>query len=138
MVQREVGDRLTAQPGEKTYGRLSVLAQAHAQVRQIMAVPARAFVPPPQIASSVIRLEPRERGARVPGPALERVTAAAFGQRRKMLRSSLKVWAKDSALVLDDVLGSAGLRPDQRAETVPVEAFIALAEAAHVKERKSR
>ncbi|MGH6674384.1 MAG: 16S rRNA (adenine(1518)-N(6)/adenine(1519)-N(6))-dimethyltransferase RsmA, partial [Xanthobacteraceae bacterium] len=90
MFQREVALRLVAKPGDKAYGRLSVLVQWLAEVRLLFDVPARAFVPPPNVSSSVVSIIPRaEPMASAVKPTLERVTAAAFGQRRKMLRSSL-------------------------------------------------
>ncbi|MFV4649289.1 ribosomal RNA small subunit methyltransferase A, partial [Mycobacterium tuberculosis] len=91
MFQKEVADRIAAEVGSDAYGRLSVLAQATSQARLAMTLPARAFTPPPKVDSAVVVLTPRADG---PAPALlaslERVTGAAFGQRRKMLRSSLK------------------------------------------------
>jgi 16S rRNA (adenine1518-N6/adenine1519-N6)-dimethyltransferase len=124
MFQKEVADRVAAQPAEDAYGRLSVLAQAtnHAQV--VMDVPARAFTPPPKVASAVVRLTPREsRPAPERLDALQAVTAAAFGQRRKMLRSSLK------ALGGAELCETAGLSPEARAETIDVAGFLALADA---------
>jgi 16S rRNA (adenine1518-N6/adenine1519-N6)-dimethyltransferase len=124
MFQREVADRLSAKPGTKAYGRLSVIAQWRAEVRPMFNLPARAFTPPPKIESTVVQLIPRA----VPEPAefsdMEAVTAAAFGQRRKMLRASLKSLGKAEALIEE-----AGLIPTQRAEEVPVVGFAALARA---------
>ncbi|ACG78121.1 dimethyladenosine transferase [Phenylobacterium zucineum HLK1] len=124
MFQKEVADRITAAPGEDAYGRLAVIAQATADARPVMDVPARAFTPPPKVESAVVRLEPR---AARPSPerldALQKVTAAAFGQRRKMLRSSLK------ALGGEPLITAAGLDPAARAEVVPVAGFLALADA---------
>jgi 16S rRNA (adenine1518-N6/adenine1519-N6)-dimethyltransferase len=123
MFQREVAERIVAAPGSKTYGRLAVLAQWRTHVRILFDVPARAFTPPPKVTSAVVRLEPRAAAAEVALSAVEAVTAAAFGQRRKMLRSSLKSLWPDPA----PVLATVGIAPTERAEQVPVEAFLALA-----------
>jgi 16S rRNA (adenine1518-N6/adenine1519-N6)-dimethyltransferase len=124
MFQREVADRLSAKPGSKAYGRLSVIAQWRAEVRPMFNLPGRAFTPPPKIESTVVQLIPRA----VPEPAefsdMEAVTAAAFGQRRKMLRASLKSLGNAEALIEE-----AGLIPTQRAEEIPVAGFAALARA---------
>ncbi len=124
MFQREVADRLSAKPGTKAYGRLSVISQWRAEVRPMFNLPARAFTPPPKIESTVVQLIPQA----VPEPAqfsdMEAVTAAAFGQRRKMLRASLKSLGNAEALIEE-----AGLIPTQRAEEVPVAGFAALARA---------
>lgn len=122
MFQAEVARRIVAGPGESDYGRLSVIAQALTDARIVMRLPARAFTPPPKVASAVVRLE---RLAEAPPDALittlQRVTAAAFGQRRKMLRSSLR------SLGGADLCTAAGIDPDARAETVPVLGFLDLA-----------
>jgi 16S rRNA (adenine1518-N6/adenine1519-N6)-dimethyltransferase len=124
MFQKEVAQRIAARPGENAYGRLSVIAQATCEARLVMDVPARAFTPPPKIDSAVVRLEPRaDRPAPASLDALQTVTAAAFGQRRKMLRSSLKV------LGAEDLILAARLDPQARAEVVPVDGFLALADA---------
>ena len=124
MFQREVADRLSAKPGTKAYGRLSVISQWRADVRPLFNLPARAFTPPPKIESTVVHFTPRL----VPEPAefsaMEAVTAAAFGQRRKMLRASLRSLGNAEALI-----DEAGLIPTQRAEEVPVAGFAALARA---------
>jgi len=124
MFQKEVADRIAAPVGASAYGRLSVICQAICQARVIMDLPARAFTPPPKVASAVVRLDPRPDA---PPPAeiaaLERVTAAAFGQRRKMLRSSLRTLGGEA------LCASAGVDPNVRAETVPVSGFLALARA---------
>ncbi|WP_309088707.1 16S rRNA (adenine(1518)-N(6)/adenine(1519)-N(6))-dimethyltransferase RsmA [Phenylobacterium sp.] len=124
MFQKEVADRITAPAGDDAYGRLGVIAQATCVARPVLDVPARAFTPPPKVDSAVVRLEPR---ADRPSPerldALQKLTAAAFGQRRKMLRSSLKVLGGE-ALVM-----TAGLDPAARAEVIPVHGFLALADA---------
>lgn len=124
MFQREVAERLTAAPGCKTYGRLSVLVQWLCRAERLINLPAKAFVPPPKVASSIIGLTPREKPL---SPAdkstLERVVAAAFGQRRKMLRTSLK------SLVPDPIplLAAAGLKETARAEEIDIDGFCRLA-----------
>ena len=124
MFQKEVAQRITAAPDEDAYGRLAVICQATAVARIVMALPARAFTPPPRVESAVVALVPR---ADAPPAAmlakLERVTAAAFGQRRKMLRSSLK------ALGGEALCRAAGVDPDVRAETIEVDGFLGLAAA---------
>jgi len=126
MFQKEVAERLIAKPGSKAYGRLSVLTQWLCEAERLFNLPAEAFVPPPKVASSVVRLTPRaEPLAPAEMATLERVTAAAFGQRRKMVRSSLKTLRGDTAALL----GAAGIEPTARAEDLPVEAFCAIARA---------
>jgi 16S rRNA (adenine1518-N6/adenine1519-N6)-dimethyltransferase len=124
MFQREVVDRITEGPGEDAYGRLGVIVQATCRAERVLDAPARAFTPPPKVDSAVVRLEPR---ADRPSPerleALQKITAAAFGQRRKMLRSSLKAMGGE-ALIL-----AAGLDPQARAEVIPVDGFLGLADA---------
>ena len=124
MFQKEVADRILAAPGSKTYGRLSVIAQAASRPSRVFDLPARAFTPPPKVASTVVHFAPPVADADL--DALEGVTAAAFGQRRKMLRSSLKTLYGDN---LDKALATAGLDPTARAETVSVEKFLILADA---------
>ena len=124
MFQREVGDRILAGPGSKTYGRLSVIAQAASSPRLGFHLPARAFTPPPKVDSSVLVFEATERPPWL--GALERVTAAAFGQRRKMVRTSMKGVFGDG---LGDALAAAGVAETARAEAVTVEAYGALARA---------
>ncbi len=126
MFQKEVVDRLVATPRSKDYGRLSVLAQHVCEVRRLFEVAPSAFVPPPKVTSAVARLTPRPPGQRLPdlGP-LERVTAAAFGQRRKMLRGSLQALLGDPIPVLEDL----GLSPTARAEELSVDDFVRLTEA---------
>jgi 16S rRNA (adenine1518-N6/adenine1519-N6)-dimethyltransferase len=125
LFQKEVAQRLAARRGTGAYGRLSVLAQWLADVRLLFDIPARAFTPPPKITSTVVRLAPRPAPA---APAetdlLEAVTAAAFGQRRKMLRQSLKSLDDPEAL-----LGAAQIDPTLRAEALSVEEFCRLAQA---------
>ena len=126
MFQREVADRLTAQPGTKAYGRLSVLAQWRCQAAHLFGLPATAFTPPPKVASSVVSLRPRASPlAPADRACLERVTAAAFGQRRKMLRQSLKPLLAEPA----EVLGRLDIDPTARGETLTVEQFCAVARA---------
>jgi 16S rRNA (adenine1518-N6/adenine1519-N6)-dimethyltransferase len=126
MFQREVAERLTAVPGTKSYGRLSVLVQWLTDAQILFDVPARAFVPPPKVTSSVIRLVPRaEPLAPATRSALERVTAAAFGQRRKMLRASLKALGTS----VDALIDRSGVTPTARAEELSVAEFCALARA---------
>lgn len=124
MFQREVADRITAGPGEDAYGRLSVIVQATCRAQRVMDAPARAFTPPPKVDSAVVRLEPlADRPSSERLDALQRITAAAFGQRRKMLRSSLKVMGGEPLIL------AAGLNPNDRAEVAPVAGFLALADA---------
>jgi len=124
MFQREVVDRITEGPGEDAYGRLGVIVQATCRAQRVLDAPARAFTPPPKVDSAVVRLEPRaDRPSRERLDALQRITAAAFGQRRKMLRSSLKTMGGE-ALIL-----AAGLDPQARAEVIPVDGFLALTDA---------
>jgi 16S rRNA (adenine1518-N6/adenine1519-N6)-dimethyltransferase len=126
MFQREVADRLLAEPRRKDYGRLSVAAQWRWRVRRLFDIPPRAFTPPPKVTSSVVELLPRERPLAVADPAcLERVTAAAFGQRRKMLRQSLRSLGRDPA----QLLAAAGIDETRRAEELTIVEFAALAEA---------
>ena len=120
MFQREVAERIVAEPGSKAYGRLAVLAQWRARARLVMSLPPEAFTPPPKVRSAVVHIEPAEPVADIDPKALERVTAKAFGQRRKMLRASLK------GLVDEAGIEAAGLSPTMRAEEVPVEGFCAL------------
>ena len=125
MFQREVAARIVAPPGSKTYGRLSVLANWRSETKILFDVAPSAFVPPPKVTSSLVRFVPRPKPLACDRTALERVTQAAFGQRRKMLRQSLKALTPD-ALAL---LAAAGLEPTARAEDIPVEGFVALARA---------
>jgi 16S rRNA (adenine1518-N6/adenine1519-N6)-dimethyltransferase len=124
MFQKEVGDRLVAPPGSKTYGRLSVIAQWRANVSPVMALPARAFTPPPKVESTVVRFTPRDDAEPAEWKAMETVTAAAFGQRRKMLRSSLRTLGPS-----DELLATTGIDPTARAETIDVASYAALARA---------
>jgi 16S rRNA (adenine1518-N6/adenine1519-N6)-dimethyltransferase len=123
MFQREVAERIVATPGSKSYGRLSVLAGWRTEAKLLFDVAPSAFVPPPKVTSSVIRLTPRPVPLACQSIALQRVTEAAFGQRRKMLRQSLKTLGVDAGALLSE----AGIEPTARAEEIPVEGFVALA-----------
>jgi len=125
MFQREVAERIVASPGGKVYGRLSVLSSWRARAKILFDVHPSNFVPPPKVTSSVVELVPRPDPAPCDRQLLERVTAAAFGQRRKMLRQSLKALGTDPAPLLAD----AGLDPEARAENIAVDGFAALARA---------
>ena len=124
MFQKEVAERLRAAPGSKDYGRLSVLVQWLAEVRRLFDVPAKAFVPAPKVTSTLVRIEARPKPlAPCRREDLERVTAAAFGQRRKMLRQSLK----SLGLAPEPILAAAGVASTARAEDLSVPEFCALA-----------
>ena len=124
MFQREVAERIVAKPGSEHYGRLSIAAQWRALPRIALQVHRSSFVPPPKVASAVVHIVPGDQPEGVDPGVLERLTAAAFGQRRKMLRSSLK--GVDGAL---DALNSLGIEVERRAETVSVAEYVALARA---------
>ena len=124
MFQKEVAERIVARPGSDAYGRLSILAQWRSTPRIAMQLNRSAFVPPPKVASSVVHIEPGSAPAGVEPEMIERLTEAAFGQRRKMLRSTLK--PVPGAL---DALEQLGIDPTRRAETLAVEDFVALARA---------
>jgi 16S rRNA (adenine1518-N6/adenine1519-N6)-dimethyltransferase len=126
MFQREVAERLVAAPRTPAYGRLSIIVQWLCEAKILFDVPPRAFVPPPKVTSSIVRLVPRtEPTAKAERSLLERVTAAAFGQRRKMLRSSLK----SLGVPVEPLLAAAGLAGTARAEELSVAEFCALARA---------
>lgn len=125
MFQREVAERLVAAPGTKSYGRLSVLTQWRTQPDILFDVSPKAFVPPPKITSSVVALYPRKAPPSCDRKALERVTEAAFGQRRKMLRQSLRSLGVEPARLLSQ----AGIAETARAEEIPIEGFVRLANA---------
>jgi 16S rRNA (adenine1518-N6/adenine1519-N6)-dimethyltransferase len=125
MFQREVAERIVAAPHSKSYGRLSVLAQWRCEARILFDVNASAFVPPPNVKSSIVHLVPRQRPLPCDRELLERVTQAAFGQRRKMLRQSLRALDTD----IPALLAAAGLDPTSRAEDLSVGDFAALARA---------
>ncbi|SMC92972.1 16S rRNA (adenine(1518)-N(6)/adenine(1519)-N(6))-dimethyltransferase RsmA [Primorskyibacter flagellatus] len=126
MFQREVAERIVAAPGSKAYGRLALLAQWRADARIAMSLPPEAFTPAPKVSSAVVHLTalPAPRYPADP-KVLEHVVARAFNQRRKMLRAALKGVAPD----IEDRLLAAGIKPTDRAEQVPLEAFCALARA---------
>ena len=122
MFQREVAERITAKPGSDAYGRLSVLAQWRCHARLALKVHRSAFVPPPKVMSAVVHLTPVDAPPGVSPRTLEALTAAAFGQRRKMLRRSLQ--SMHGGL---EALAQAGIDPERRAETLTVEEFVDLA-----------
>jgi 16S rRNA (adenine1518-N6/adenine1519-N6)-dimethyltransferase len=125
MFQREVAERIVAAPGSKSYGRLSVLVQWRCEARILFDVHPSAFVPAPKVTSSLVRLTPRADPLPCNRELLEAVTQAAFGQRRKMLRQSLRSLGADTSALLS----AAGLNPTARAEDIPVAGFVALARA---------
>jgi 16S rRNA (adenine1518-N6/adenine1519-N6)-dimethyltransferase len=128
MFQAEVADRIAASPGSKAYGRLSVISQFCCDVKRVLDLPARAFTPPPKVDSAVVHLTPRvTRPTDVKFETIEKLTAAAFGQRRKMLRSSLK------SLGGEAFLNRAGINPELRAENLSVEDFTQLARISALK-----
>ncbi len=126
MFQKEVAQRITAQPGSKAYGRLSILTQWRARAQIKMEIPPAAFTPPPKVTSSVVQIERRDEMLFPADEAiLTRVVAAAFGQRRKMLRASLRGLHPQ----IEGILESVGIKPTERAENVSIEGFCALARA---------
>jgi len=124
MFQKEVAERITARPGTDAYGRLSVLCRWRGRPEYLFSIPAQAFVPPPRVVSAVVRLTPRLDPEPASWPVFERVTATAFGQRRKMMRSALRALGDSEAL-----LAAAGIPPTVRAEELDESAFAALARA---------
>lgn len=125
MFQKEVGERIVATPGSKTYGRLGVLAGWRSDARMLFDVSRQAFVPPPNVTSTIVHLVPRTEPLACDPDRLERVVASAFGQRRKMLRSSLAGFTADPAGLLE----RAGIEGTRRAEEIDVAGFVALANA---------
>jgi len=123
MFQREVAERIVAHENDEAYGRLAVLANWRAETKILFDISPSAFVPQPKVTSSVVRLVPRPQPEACDRRALEQVAAAAFGQRRKMLRQSLKSLGLDPALLA----AAAEVDPTRRAETVPVSGFVAMA-----------
>lgn len=123
MFQREVAERIVAAPGSESYGRLGVLAGWRTEARIAFDVPPQAFTPPPKVTSSVVHITPRAAPLAADLKALERVTEAAFGQRRKMLRQSLK------GLGGEALLEKAGIDGTRRAETLTIEEFARIARA---------
>ncbi|NIJ32376.1 16S rRNA (adenine(1518)-N(6)/adenine(1519)-N(6))-dimethyltransferase RsmA [Sphingomonas oligoaromativorans] len=124
MFQKEVAERIVARPGSDAYGRLAVLAQWRSSATIALNVHRSAFVPPPKVMSAVVHIEPREMPEGVNPAKLSQLTGAAFGQRRKMLRQSLK--GTPDAL---DALATLGIAADRRPETLSVDEFVALARA---------
>ena len=125
MFQREVAERIAAPPGGKSYGRLAVLTGWRTEAKILFDIAPSAFVPAPKVTSSVVRLVPREKPLACDATALQRVTEAAFGQRRKMLRQSLRSLGVDAAALL----ARAEIEPTARAEEIPVEGFVKLTNA---------
>lgn len=126
MIQKEVAERLVAYPKTSAYGRLSVMAQWKSQVSKCFDVPPSAFLPPPKVVSTVVHFKARERSELQPSwIAMERLVAAAFGMRRKMLRSCLKGYAQN---LLVSAMQRAGVVETQRAEELSVEQFITMAQ----------
>ena len=123
MFQREVAQRIVAQPGSNAYGRLGVLAGWRTEAKIAFDVPPQAFTPPPKVTSSVVHIVPRQAPLPADVKTLGRVTESAFGQRRKMLRQSVK------GLGGEALLGRVGIDPTRRAETLSVEEFVRLANA---------
>lgn len=121
MFQREVAERICAIPGDKHYGRLGVLCGWRSDARKEFDVSPQAFSPPPKVTSSIVHIEPREKPLECSRKSLEQITRAAFGQRRKMLRASLK------SLGGEKLLNAAGIEPTLRAEQVDVAGFVKLA-----------
>jgi 16S rRNA (adenine1518-N6/adenine1519-N6)-dimethyltransferase len=125
MFQREVAERLVAAPGSKSYGRLSVLSQWRTHPKVLFDIAPSAFVPPPKVTSSVVELIPNPQPLPCDRATLEKVTEAAFGQRRKMLRQSLKSLGHDPLMLLSE----AGIAETERAENVDIAGFVRLARA---------
>ncbi|MCO4319749.1 16S rRNA (adenine(1518)-N(6)/adenine(1519)-N(6))-dimethyltransferase RsmA [Phyllobacterium sp. 21LDTY02-6] len=123
MFQREVAERIVARPGSDAYGRLGVLAGWRTEARITFDVPPQAFTPPPKVTSSVVHLTPRQSPLPCDAAVLGKVTQAAFGQRRKMLRQSLKPLGGEA------LLARIGIDPTRRAETLSIEEFVAIANA---------
>lgn len=124
MFQKEVGERIIAKPKNKAYGRLSVLCQYRANPKILFDIPRQAFIPPPKVTSCIVQITPKEQPANAPDQKiLERVVSAAFNQRRKMLRASLKGLGIDPMIIL----ASANIKETARAEELSVEDFCQLA-----------
>jgi 16S rRNA (adenine1518-N6/adenine1519-N6)-dimethyltransferase len=128
MFQQEVAERIVARPDTPAYGRLAILAQWRCDARLAMKVHRSAFVPPPKVMSAVVHLVPKEAPSGVSAATLEKLTAAAFGQRRKMLRRSVQ--SLPGAL---QALERLGINPERRAETLSVDEFVAIARAMYVR-----
>ena len=125
MLQLEVVERLAAEPGNKNWGRLGVMAQFQCEVEQLFEVPPEAFYPPPKVQSAIVRLTPRQtpRWAKVDRERLTQVVSRAFAQRRKTLRNNFKT------VLTDAQLEAAGVDPNARAETLTIDDFVALTES---------
>src|ERR1700737_992593 len=135
MFQREVAERIVAHESDEAYGRLGVLANWRAETKLLFDISPAAFVPPPQVTSSLGRLIPRQAPEACERRALEQVSAAAFGQRRKMLRQSLKSLPADPARLA----AAAQVDVTRRAETIPVSGFVAMArELADIRTENSK
>jgi len=132
MFQREVAERIVAAPGSKHYGRLAVLANWRCETRMLFDISPAAFVPPPKVTSTVVHLVPRASPLPCDAALLQKVTEAAFGQRRKMLRQSLKSLGVEPQTLLD----AAGIAPTARAEEIPVDGFVAMTNALAAIRRK--
>ena len=131
MFQREVAERICAKASDEAYGRLGVLAGWRSEARIAFNVGRQAFTPPPNVTSAVVHLVPKAIAGDVAVKDLEQITRAAFGQRRKMVRQSLKA----TGVAVEGLLTAAGLKGDERAEELPVEAFLAMAKALPVLRR---
>ena len=126
MFQKEVAERIVAAPGSKAYGRLAILASWRAEAKIAIHLPPSAFTPPPKVSSAVVHIKALDKPRfEADAAVLELVVAAAFNQRRKMLRAALKGVAPD----IEDRLIAAGIKPTERAEQIPLEGFCALARA---------
>jgi 16S rRNA (adenine1518-N6/adenine1519-N6)-dimethyltransferase len=125
MFQREVAERIVAAPGSKSYGRLSVLTQWRTAPKILFDISPKAFLPQPKVTSSLVEFFPRAQPLACDRRALEKVTESAFGQRRKMLRQSLKTLGRDPAPLLEQ----AGIEGTARAEDIPVDGFVRMARA---------
>lgn len=123
MFQKEVGERITAEPGTKAFGRLGVLASWRCHRGILFDISPKAFTPPPKVTSAVVHLTPRADPLPCDLKSLEKITAAAFGQRRKMLRASLKPLSRDAERLIE----TAGIKPTARAEEIDIEGFVRLA-----------
>ena len=124
MFQKEVAERLVASPRSKQYGRLSVITQWLCHADKVFDIPPAAFTPPPKVTSSVVHITPKARTDAVPFAVMERVTAAAFGQRRKMLRQSLKSLGADP----EPLLAAAEIPGTSRAEEIGIDGFVRMAQ----------
>ncbi|MEM6680605.1 MAG: 16S rRNA (adenine(1518)-N(6)/adenine(1519)-N(6))-dimethyltransferase RsmA [Pseudomonadota bacterium] len=125
LFQKEVAQRITAAPGSKAYGRLSVLSQWRSSARAVFDIPPRAFTPPPKVISTLVQIIPKAAPSGVLPNQLSAITAAAFGQRRKMLRQSLKTLNVDEMALCR----AAQLDETLRADAVPVDGYVKLAQA---------